>query len=240
MTAGRQAEEALKSREMKVSHSNAEVRRTLDEYYNSLCELGAQHWWPGKTKFEVIVGAILTQSTSWVNVELAIRNLREKKMLSPAALERVKLGQLANLIRPSGYFRQKAKRLKTFVEFLRRNFQGSLARMFRTSTGELRERLLEVHGIGPETADSILLYAGGRPVFVADTYSKRILARHGWIGEKAEYEEVRGFFEDHMERDAQRFNEFHALIVQAGKQWCRPRDPLCAECPLGRFREEGR
>ncbi|MGH9704300.1 MAG: endonuclease III domain-containing protein [Candidatus Acidiferrales bacterium] len=186
------------------------------------------------------MGAILTQSTSWVNVELAMRNLREEKMFSPAALERVKLGPLATLIRPSGYFRQKAKRLKAFVEFLRRNFQGSLARMFRTSTADLRERLLGVHGIGPETADSILLYAGGQPVFVADAYSKRILVRHGWIGEKAEYEEVRGFFEKHMERDAQRFNKFHALIVQAGKQWFRPRDPLCGECPLGRLLEEGR
>jgi endonuclease-3 related protein len=144
-------------------HPKPDARLTLHEYYNSLfCALGPQHWWPGKTKFEVIVGAILTQSTAWVNVELAIRNLRAEKMLSAVALERVRFGRLAELIRPSGYFRQKAKKLKAFAEFLRANFQGSLARMFRTSTDELRERLLGVHGIGPETADSILLYAGGR------------------------------------------------------------------------------
>ena len=218
-----------------------DARRTIDEYYNSLFDaLGPQHWWPGETAFEVIVGAILTQSTSWTGVERAINNLGAERLLTPGAMERVALDRLAKLIRSSGYFRQKAKKLKAFVEFLREDFGGSLVRMFRTPAAELRKRLLCVHGIGPETADSILLYAGGQAVFVADAYTKRILLRHGWIGEKAGYNEVRGFFENHMAHDAKRFNEYHALIVEAGKRWCRPREPLCGECPLGRFLEEGR
>jgi endonuclease-3 related protein len=216
-------------------------RLALTEYYNSLfCTLGPQHWWPGKSRFEVIVGTILTQSTAWRNVERAISNLRTEKMLTPGALERVTFERLARLLRPSGYFRQKARKLKAFAEFLRKDFQGSLARMFRTPTAELRRRLLDVHGIGPETADSILLYAGGHPVFVVDAYTKRILVRHSWVGEKSGYEEMREFFENNFDRDAAQFNEFHALIVQTGKRWCRPREPLCGECPLGRFLEEGR
>jgi endonuclease-3 related protein len=173
-------------------------------------------------------------------VERAISNLRAEEMLTHGALERVTLKRLARLVRPSGYFRQKAKKLKAFTEFLRQDFQGSLARLFRTPTAELRGRLLEVHGIGPETADSILLYAGGHPVFVVDAYTKRILVRHGWVGEKAGYEELREFLESNLDRDAARFNEFHALIVQTGKRWCRPHEPLCGECPLERFLEEGR
>lgn len=181
------------------------------------------------------MGAILTQSTAWANVERAIANLRAARLLTPSSLERVPLAQLARLVRPSGYFRQKARKLKAFVRFLRREYGGSLARMFRAPTAELREKLLAVHGIGPETADSILLYAGGHPVFVVDAYTKRVLQRHGLLGEKAGYEEIRTLFEQHLPRDAALFNEYHALLVQVGKNWCRPQEARCEWCPLGPF-----
>ena len=213
----------------------------LDEYYNSLLTaLGPQHWWPGETQFEVIVGAILTQNTSWANVERAIDNLRSERLLSPAAIKQAPLRRLEKLIRPSGYFRQKARKLKAFCEFLRVEHRGSLKRMFETPTNQLREALLKVFGIGPETADSILLYAGEHAVFVVDAYTKRMLARHGWAKEEAKYEDVRWMVERQFPGDAERFNEFHALIVNTGKNFCRPREPLCGECPLGRYLEEGR
>lgn len=216
-------------------------RPPLDEYYNSLfTAFGPQHWWPGKTQFEVIVGAILTQNTSWTNVDRAIANLRSAGLLRPSAIEQVRVGRLARLIRPSGYFRQKARKLKSFCEFLRSEYGGSLKRMFETPTIILREKLLAVFGIGPETADSILLYAGDHAVFVVDAYTKRMLSRHGWISEKTKYDDVRWMFEREFPGDVKRFNEFHALIVTAGKKFCRTRDPLCGECPLGRYREEGR
>ncbi len=208
----------------------------LPQFYQTLsAALGPMHWWPADTPFEVIVGAILTQNTAWVNVERAIANLRRERMLTPRALKQASLGKLARLVRPSGYFRQKAKKLKAFVRFLYENFDGSLARMFRTPTAELRARLLAVHGIGPETADSILLYAGNHPVFVVDAYTKRILLRHGLVGEDPGYEEVRQLFESNVPRDPRLFNEFHALLVKAGKNWCRPQDPRCSECPLGPY-----
>jgi len=213
----------------------------LDEYYNSLfTALGPQHWWPGKTQFEVIVGAILTQNTSWTNVERAISNLRAAGLLSPAAIERVSLRRLENLVRSSGYFRQKARKLKAFCQFLRAEYRGSLKRLFETPTIVLREKLLGVFGVGPETADSILLYAGDHPVFVVDAYTKRMLLRHGWIGDRAKYEDVRWMFERQSPGDSRRFNEFHALIVSAGKNFCRTQEPLCHQCPLGRYLEEGR
>lgn len=216
-------------------------RPPLDEYYNSLfTAFGPQHWWPGKTQFEVIVGAILTQNTSWKNVEQAIANLRAEGLLSPAAIERVPLGRLESLIRASGYFRQKARKLKAFCTFLRKEYRGSLKRMFETPTVVLRERLLGVFGIGPETADSILLYAGEHPVFVVDAYTKRLLARHGWANASAKYEDIRWMFERQFPGDAERFNEFHALIVNTGKHFCWTQEPLCGKCPLGRYLEEGR
>ncbi|MGB6481930.1 MAG: hypothetical protein WBE86_00430 [Candidatus Acidiferrales bacterium] len=208
----------------------------LLQYYQTLFDnLGPQRWWPAKTPFEVIVGAILTQNTSWLNVERAISNLRREHLLTPRALERVPLARLASFIRSSGYFRQKAKKLKFFVRFLRAEYSGSLARMFATPTALLREKLLAVHGIGPETADSILLYAGQKNVFVVDAYTKRILSRHGFAPEDVPYEELRALIEAELPRDVSRYNEFHALLVQVGKNWCRPREPRCAECPLRPF-----
>lgn len=208
----------------------------LPQFFETLSSaLGPMHWWPAKTPFEVIVGAILTQNTAWANVERAIANLRQERWLTPRALERAPLAKLGRVVRPSGYFRQKAKKLKAFVRFLRRDFRGSLTSMFSTPTGELRERLLTVHGIGPETADSILLYAGNHPVFVVDAYTKRILLRHALIDDRAGYEDMRQLFERNLPRDAAFYNEFHALLVNVGKNWCRPREPRCDQCPLGRY-----
>jgi len=232
---------ARSSREGSNPRGTNGVAPPLDEYYNSLfTALGPQHWWPGDSQFEIIAGAILTQNTSWKNVEQAIVNLRSAGLLSPAAIEKVTPRRLEKLIRPSGYFRQKARKLKAFCHFLRAEYRGSLKRMNETPTIVLREKLLGVFGIGPETADSILLYAGDHPVFVVDAYAKRILARHGWIGEKAKYEDIRWMVERQFPGDSRRFNEFHALIVNAGKNFCRTQQPLCDRCPLGRYLEEGR
>jgi endonuclease-3 related protein len=208
----------------------------LIEYYEAMSRsLGPMNWWPARSSFEVIVGAILTQNTAWTNVERAIENLRRERLLSFAAMEKAPLGRLARLIRSSGYFRQKAKKLRAFVRFLRKEYGGSLARMFATPTLKLREKLLAVHGIGPETADSILLYAGNHAIFVVDAYTRRIFERHGIAAPKAHYDEVRALFEDHLPKDARLFNEYHALIVNTGKNWCRAQKPRCDECPLGRF-----
>lgn len=213
----------------------------LDEYFNTLfTSLGPQHWWPSQSQFETIVGAILTQSTSWKNVEHAIANLRDAGLLSPPALDKVPLRRLEQLVRSSGYFRQKARKLKAFCQFLRSQYRGSLKKMFESPTIVLREKLLGVFGIGPETADSILLYAGGHPAFVVDSYTKRILVRHGWISENTKYEEIRWLFERQLPGDARQFNEFHALIVTTGKNWCLKQEPQCDKCPLGRYLEEGR
>jgi len=218
-----------------------EGKPPLDEYFNSLfTAFGPQHWWPGRSRFEVIVGAILTQNTSWANVERAIANVRGAGLLAAGPISKVPLHRLERLIRPSGYFRQKARKLKAFSEFLRAEYGGSLRKMFATPTIVLREKLLGVWGIGPETADSILLYAGEHAVFVVDAYTKRMLARHGWIPERASYDDVRWVFEREFPGDTKRFNEFHALIVQAGKNFCRAHHPKCAACPLGRYLEEGR
>ena len=218
------------------STSGPVPRPELEHYFQTLhSALGPQHWWPARTKFEVILGAILTQNTAWVNVERAIANLRRERLLTPRAIERAPAPRLARLIRSSGYFRQKTKKLKAFVRFLRVEFGGSLARMFRTPTAQLRARLLAVHGVGPETADSILLYAGEHPVFVVDAYTRRILSRHGLASEKAGYEVIREFFESRLPRDSALFSEYHALLVQVGKNWCRPSAPRCETCPLRPF-----
>jgi endonuclease-3 related protein len=222
-------------RRLKKSSETAAVPE-LNIYYQALLRAyGPQHWWPGRTRFEVIVGTILTQSTSWSNVELAIAALRSEKLLSPVALEQVSLRRLARLIRPSGYFRQKARKLKAFVHFLRERHQGSLDKLLATPTGELREQLLSVHGIGPETADSILLYAGGHPVFVVDAYARRILERHRLARASQIYEEIRQLFERNLPSSPPLFNEYHALIVHTGKHFCFKREPHCAQCALQPF-----
>ena len=208
----------------------------LREYYDALLRAhGKQHWWPAQTPFEVVLGAILVQNTSWVNAERAIANLRQARLLRPFALERTPRAKLARLIRPSGYFRQKARKVQEFLRFLRREYQGSLKAMFRTPTARLREQLLGIHGIGPETADSILLYAGNHPLFVVDAYARRILQRHGLTHGKESYEDLRGLFERSLPNDASLFNEYHALIVHIGKHHCRSRVALCSTCALRPF-----
>ncbi len=166
------------------------------QYYLALYQRwGAQHWWPAETRFEVIVGAYLTQNTAWTNVELALAKLRAASVLSVAGIRSVRLGRLERLIRSSGYFRQKAKRLKTFIAFLDKNYGGSLDRLFSQPTAKLREELLSLNGVGPETADSILLYAGNHPVFVVDAYTRRVLDRHGILPAKTDYEQIRELFQ---------------------------------------------
>ena len=168
----------------------------IREYYKALYGAwGRQHWWPAETPFEVIVGAYLTQNTSWTNVERAIENLRRAKVLNVDGIRKLKLARLERLIRPSGYFRQKARRLKIFIRFLDGNYEGSLEQMLAAPTEKLRQELLALNGVGPETADSILLYAGNHPVFVVDTYTRRVLDRHGILPEKADYEDVRELVE---------------------------------------------
>jgi endonuclease-3 related protein len=166
-------------------------------YYRTLfSSWGCQHWWPAQSRFEMIVGAYLTQNTAWTNVERALRNLRKAKVLTIGGIRRTPQRQLEKLIRSAGYFRQKAQRLKTFVKFLDERYGGSLTRMFARPTDELRDELLALNGVGPETADSILLYAGNHPVFVVDAYTRRILERHGIVASGADYEEIRRLFEE--------------------------------------------
>jgi endonuclease III related protein len=179
-----------------LNSKGKEKEKEIRRYYRALSlAWGAQHWWPAETRFEVIAGAYLTQNTAWTNVEQALANLRRAELLSIEGIRGVPLGRLERLIRPSGYFRQKAQRLKIFVAFLDDKHGGSLERLFAQPTGKLREELLGLNGVGPETADSILLYAGNHPVFVVDAYTRRILDRHEILPEKTDYEEIRELFE---------------------------------------------
>jgi endonuclease-3 related protein len=214
----------------------SKTRKQLMAMYRALFRAyGPQHWWPGETPFEVVVGTILTQNTAWINVEQAIKNLKRERLLSPARLREVAPRRLALLIRPSGYFNIKAKRLAHLMDFLEGRYRGSLARMLRDDPGELRKGLLLVNGIGPETADSIILYAAGTPVFVVDAYTKRIFTRHGLVSERAGYDDVQQLFMGSLPLDAGLFNEYHALLVKVGKIHCKKRAPQCPGCPLEPF-----
>ncbi|OAG27203.1 endonuclease III domain-containing protein [Thermodesulfatator autotrophicus] len=203
-----------------------------DIYQKLFDRFGPQGWWPAETPFEVCVGAILTQNTNWQNVERAIANLKERDLLYPQALYKTPVEDLANLIKPAGYFRIKAKRLKNFVEFLVEEYQGKLETLFSSGLKEAREKLLSVKGIGPETADSMLLYAGNLPIFVIDAYTRRILCRHGLAHEDMSYDDLQELFMKNLPEDVNLFNEYHALLVACGKNFCRPKNPLCEECPL--------
>jgi endonuclease-3 related protein len=208
------------------------MNATLEQLYVRLLgAYGPQHWWPGETPFEVMVGAVLVQNTSWQNVRKAIDNLRRLDLMEPRALYAVPQEELEELIRPAGYFRVKARRLRNLLALVVHRYDGSLEAMFQTRLPELREQLLGVRGIGPETADSILLYAGGMPTFVVDTYTHRVLARHGWIGFDADYYELKDHCEGGLPQDASLMNEFHALLVRVGKEHCRKR-PVCRGCAL--------
>ena len=234
---------------------------TLRAFYRALLRAwGPQHWWPAATSFEVVVGAFLTQNTAWGNVERALANLRRAHLVSVAGIRRVRPARLERLVRPAGYFRQKARRLRSFVAWLDARYDGSLERMFSRPTAELRAELLALNGVGPETADSILLYAGGHPVFVVDAYTRRIMDRHQILPFNAPYDQIRQSFEGALRRAAEprklgskprhpaspmsstafspvarRHNEMHALLVAVGHQYCRKSKALCEHCPLAPF-----
>jgi endonuclease III related protein len=244
--------------------AHARLRSEITQYYTALFHhYGPQNWWPARSRFEVIVGAYLTQNTNWSNVEKAVSNLRRARLLTVDAMRQAKLRDLETLIRPSGYFRQKARKLKIFIAFLDQQYSGSLSRMFAQPTEKLRTELLALNGVGPETADSILLYAGNHPVFVVDAYTRRVLQRHGVIGGKTGYEEIRSLVEHalstaspaslNVQRSgsdprhnpsptsrasrselAQHYNELHALIVRVGNHYCR-KTAQCEGCPLQDF-----
>lgn len=192
---------------------------------------GPLHWWPGDTPFEVAVGAILTQNTNWANVQKAIGRIKAREALEPAVLYGLEDEELQELIRPSGYYRVKAQRLKAFLSALCGDFGGDLAAMLSGDPGEARRRLLAISGIGEETADSILLYAAGKPVFVVDAYTRRILERHGILKGRASYGDIQRLFMDALPPDADLYNQYHALVVETGKRFCR-KEPQCGKCPL--------
>jgi len=212
----------------------------LDRIYRLMLDrFGPQHWWPGETPLEVMVGAVLTQNTNWANVEKAITNLKEGGILSLDALAGTPAPLLAEFIRPSGYYNIKAGRLLNLIRHITEQ-HGDLDRFFSLDTTSLREELLACKGIGPETCDSILLYAAGRPVFVVDAYTHRMLLRHNLIWEEDGYYEMQELFTANLTEDTELFNEYHALIVRLGKEFCRPRKPRCRECPLlGDLEENG-
>lgn len=216
------------------STKGAGTGRALRRYYRRLYRhFGPQHWWPAQTRFEVILGALLTQNTSWANVEKALDNLRHKGLLSPGKLSRPSAARLERLLRPSGYFRQKARAVRHFLGHLQRRYDGSLRRLLARPAVELRDELLGLNGIGEETADSVLLYAAGRPVFVIDTYTRRVLSRHGLARETAHYGELQNVFHRTLPRNTELFNEYHALLVAVGKRYCHRQAPDCNACPLG-------
>jgi endonuclease-3 related protein len=195
---------------------------------------GSQDWWPAETELEMMVGAVLTQNTNWKNVEKAIENLKQNNMLTLDCLASLDLSVLARTIRPAGYYNIKAKRLKNLIRFITDHYRADLSMFLKEETQTLRHGLLSVKGIGPETADSIILYAARRPLFVIDAYTHRILYRHSMCEEQATYDALQELFMDHLVEDASLFNEFHALMVQAGKHYCR-RKPLCNYCPLEKW-----
>jgi len=208
------------------------LREKLAHIYDLLFDcFGPQNWWPGDTPFEIMVGAILTQNTNWANVEKAIVNLKTADLLSPEKLHGLHVAELAELIRPAGYYNIKATRLQAFTAWLVENHDGEPAGLESVNTTQLRMELLQIKGIGLETADSILLYALNRPIFVVDAYTARIAVRHRLIEPEADYEQLRELFQVNLPEDVQLFNEYHALLVRLGKDYCRP-TARCAGCPL--------
>lgn len=211
------------------------LNRLLNLYHAMLATLGPSNWWPGDTPFEVAVGAILTQNTNWGNVEKAIANLKREAALEPRALYRLPQDRLEECLRPAGYFRLKSVRLRHFLEFLKQEAGLSMEALADRDHRDLRPKLLAVKGIGPETADSILLYALNAPTFVVDTYTHRIFSRHGLVPEECDYHELQALFMDVLPEDAALFNEYHALIVRTAKSWCAKKTPRCGGCPLQPF-----
>ena len=212
------------------------MNNRLQAIYTKLYDhFGPQYWWPGDTPFEIMIGAVLTQNTNWNNVSRAIDNLNNYNLLSFEALETLPVEVLAQHIRPSGYFNQKAIRLKNLLRLIRETHDGNLDSFFSESTMDLREKLLSVKGIGPETADCIVLYAARKPIFVVDAYTFRILSRHNLADDGIDYHELQSLFMDSLAEDVALFNEYHALLVKLGKEFCKKSKPLCASCPLENF-----
>ncbi len=201
------------------------IQQLLDDHFGPL------HWWPADTPFEVVVGAVLTQNTAWINVERAIHNLKQAEALSPEIMATLPVKQLENLIRPSGFYHQKAVRLQYLATYLLESWQGNLAHLCGGPINDARERLLALPGVGPETADSILLYAAGRPSFVVDTYTRRIFERIGMLTGRETYDEIRQLFMQNLPEDAKLYNEYHAQIVQLAKTCCRKNKTFCSDCP---------
>lgn len=201
-------------------------------YTRLLAHFGPQGWWPGDSPFEIMVGAILTQNTNWENVRKAITNLKEAGLLSYSTLSAVPVNELAHLIKPSGYFNLKAQRLHNLLQMINIRYQGQLELFLNEALPAAREALLSVKGIGPETADSILLYAAGHPVFVIDSYTHRIFSRHSLVAEESDYHSLQEEFHERLPADAVSYNEYHALIVALGKEFCRKTNPRCEGCPL--------
>ena len=199
---------------------------------------GPQGWWPGETPFEVALGAILTQNTNWRNVARVIEGIKAEGSLDPDILGRIPVAELAQRFRSAGYFNLKARRVKNFLDFFAERFENSMENMAAEDWQTLRAELLNLHGIGPETADSILLYALHKPTFVVDTYTFRILSRHGLAADPCSYEELRQLFMDRLPPEVPLFQEFHALLVRVGKEFCRPQ-PRCPGCPLENWPEAG-
>jgi endonuclease-3 related protein len=212
-------------------------QKLMDMFDLLFAHFGPQAWWPGETDLEMMVGAVLTQNTNWKNVERAIENLKSKGLLTVNALCSMPMEALAQEIRPAGYYNVKAKRLMNLIQFIKDRYGEDLSGFSKDETQKLREGLLSVNGVGPETADSILLYAARRPVFVIDAYTHRILNRHGMSEDQATYYELQELFMDNLPEDQELYSDFHALIVQAGKNYCK-KTPLCLECPLEKWETE--
>lgn len=203
----------------------------LNIYHSLMARYGPQHWWPATESFEIIIGAILTQSAAWGNVEKALANLKSAKSLSPEALRQLPLSELASLIYPCGYYNAKALKLKAFAHWLGENYNDNLDKLFANNTNSLRQQLLSIHGIGQETADSIILYAANKPIFVVDAYTRRIINRLGLAPASNSYTDYQALFMHNLPTDTQLFNEYHALLVQMAKDACRTH-PLCQQCCL--------
>jgi len=214
---------------------NSTISTVLTAFYKELlARFGRRNWWPGDSPFEVCVGAVLTQNTNWKNVAKAIDNLKAASMLAPLKIYESSHEELAELIRPAGYYNVKAVRLRNLVNLLVEKHDGRLRSIFSQELGALRAELLSVNGVGKETADSIILYAAGKPIFVVDAYTRRVLQRHSLVGDDADYDSMQDLFHSHLPRDVGLYNDFHAQIVAVGHYYCKKR-PLCQECPLSPF-----
>ncbi len=204
----------------------------ISMYHKLYDNLGPSHWWPGESILEICIGAILTQNTNWQNVEKAISNLKKEKLLDANALYNLSTDTLAFLIKPAGYYNIKTKRIKNFLHFLKSEVNLEIEKLKEYELSILRKKLLSINGIGPETADSMLLYAFEKPIFVVDAYTARIFSRHKLIPEEITYEELQTFSHAYLPQDLMVYKEFHALLVRTGKIWCRKKTPLCKKCPL--------